>query len=65
MTILSIIFTIFIVGAVYSIATNPRLKELCSTLLVIFIIVYVFNETLGVFLGLVFIIYIIYIAYSD
>ena len=64
-TFLEIIFLIFIIGIVYSIATNPKLKELCSILLIIFIIVYLFNETIGALIGAVSIIYIIYRALTD
>ena len=52
------IFGLFLLGAIYTIATTPRLKEAVIFLLVITLIAYVINQWVGTIVGLIVIVII-------
>lgn len=53
MEILAIIFGLFLLGAIYTIATTPGLKEVVVFLLIITLIAYVINQWVGTIVGLI------------
>lgn len=53
MNFLAIIFGLFLLGAIYTIATTPGLKQSVITLLVITLIVYAINRWAGTIVGLI------------